>query len=235
MTQFKTVNKNLSSIEQDLLHTFERKMTSIYERGGFSALKGRQLFVNASTSKLQLRLQHMQMLFRDNDVLSTKGSLVYFIKTAKKTDFKKFDTNQFVLKKFFFVKTDQSVSPFAVRDYYISDKSNVEFSEISNTVEFSLPTFSDIHKKISEMIVNKEISSIEANFSLDYLAYLSKCLGKQPRFSLTLEQAIEILNFATPEWIQNTFDKTWLAVDPLFKQSKVDVLAQNLNQSQQCA
>lgn len=228
-TSTKSVNKALLSTEQELYTAFENRITTLYNRGGLCSLKGRQLFLNSATEKVQVRLQHILMLHRDNDILTTKGTLVYYIRTPKTTDMKKFNTNEFVLKKFYYVKTDKTISNLAVRDYYIDSRSNVEFSNLDSVVNFKMPAFSEIQKQISDLVASKQISTIEANFSLDYFAYLAKCLGKQPRFSLSQEDCLLIKEFAVdPEWIQLTFDKTWTVIDPDFKKSKVDLASQRL-------
>lgn len=225
----KPLNKTLSTVDQDIIAFHERRINTIYLRGGLSALKGRQLFVNEATKHCQVRLQHIAMLFRD-EVESTKGVVLYFIRTPKKTDFKKFDTNKKALKKFFYVKTDKSESMFSIRDYFINSQSNVDFENLKDEVNLSLPSFNELHAKINEMVIEKKLSSVQADFCLDYFCYLSKCMGKQPRFTLSLEQAEKIRTFAVnPQWIQDTLDIGWLAVDPTYKQSKVEVAKQRLD------
>lgn len=215
----KSVNKSLLSTEGAILADFEKKMRSIYERGGLCGIKGRQLFVNKKSLKPQLRLQHLEMLHRDNDVLSTKGSLVYYVSTAKDTNMKKINTNKIVFKKFFFVKTDQTEGKLAVRDYYIADKSNMSADEIAQFIDFDLPAFTDLNKSVLEMISSKQLNKIQASFAMDYFAFLARCLGKQPRFSLTQEESSAVLEYAIdPEWVQNTLNTAWLAVNPSFKQ-----------------
>lgn len=220
-TQTKSINKALLNAESEILFNFEKKMRSIYERGGLTAIKGRQLFVNNKTDFLQVRLQHLAMLHRDDDVLSTRGSIVYYITTAKETDMKKVNTNETVFRKFFYVKSDQTESKLSVRDFRIATKSNMSFAEIQQFVKFEMPAFPDLHKSVLNMVTEKKLTSLQAAFALDYFCFLAKCLGKQPRFSITKEEATALLNHVIdPQWVQNTLNTAWTVINPNFKETK---------------
>lgn len=220
-TQTKSINKALLNAESEILFNFEKKMRSIYERGGLTCIKGRQLFVNNKTEFLQVRLQHLAMLHRDDDVLSTRGSIVYYITTAKETDMKKVNTNETVFRKFFYVKSDQTESKLSVRDFRIATKSNMSFAEIQQFVKFEMPAFPDLHKSVLNMVTEKKLTSLQAAFALDYFSFLAKCLGKQPRFSITKEEATALLDHVIdPQWVQDTLNTAWTAINPNFKETK---------------
>lgn len=214
LKQVNSVLKDLStSVEAEIVH----KIHSIFaRRGGFHKLQQRQLFVNIGSSNKTVltRLQHISMLHADK-ARSTAGSILYQVDTAKqnlssvKSYQKKLDTLNVA-------RNTQRVSKgvdFHYKQYSV--QATIENANL-NDLKITLPTFAEMNRDINDYPF---FDQTERDFALSYLAYLSKCLGRNPKFNISEESVNQILS-KDIFWFNRVLCIAWtMAVDQDFNSS----------------
>ena len=216
-----TTPKQVNSVLKDLATSIEAeivlKIRAIFERrGGFHKLQQRQIFVNiGSTNKTVLtRLQHISMLHADK-ARSTAGTIMYQVDTAKQ-NLRNVKSYQKKLNTLNVARNTQRVAKgvdFHYKTYAV--QVTIENSSLAD-LNLNLPTFAEIKQSLKDYPF---FDDVERGFALSYLAYLSKCLGRNPQFNLSEEIIAQIMS-KDIFWFNRVLCIAWtMAVDVEFNSS----------------
>lgn len=216
-TTQRPVNSTLKGIDLSVEDSIVSRIKRIFElRGGFHKLQQRQIFVNTgSTNKTVLtRLQHISMLHADT-ARSTQGTIMYQVDTAKQ-NLNNIKSYQKKLNTLNVARNSQR----AARGVNFHYKTYAVQAKIENTslkdLNITLPTFVEMKQSLNDYPF---FDDAERGFALSYLAYLAKCLGRNPQFQLSEELVHQIMS-KDIFWFNRVLCIAWtMAVDQEFNSS----------------